>query len=60
MPSTFECTHCKSRYNRVLASVWCAETRTETSTYQCKQCLNLFDIARSTADEDEDEIEQLM
>jgi hypothetical protein len=26
-----------------VASVWVPETKTEVSTYQCKQCLNLFE-----------------
>jgi hypothetical protein len=26
-----------------VASVWVPETETEVSTYQCKQCLNLFE-----------------
>jgi transcription elongation factor Elf1 len=43
MPSTFECSFCKSRYNKLVASVWVLETETEVSTYQCKQCLNLFE-----------------
>jgi len=42
MPSTFECPYCKSRYNKWVASTWEPETETEVGTYQCKQCLSLF------------------
>jgi transcription elongation factor Elf1 len=43
MPSTFECPFCKSRYNKWVASVWEPESKAEITTYQCKNCLNLFE-----------------
>lgn len=51
MPSTFECPRCKSRYNNFVISVWNESSKTETTTYQCKQCLNLFDIERFCPDD---------
>ena len=53
MPSTFECPFCKSRYNNWVASVWMPETETEVSTYQCKQCLNLFEHKIFCGEEEE-------
>lgn len=56
MPSTFECPVCQSRYNTFVTSVWDAASITETTTYQCKGCLNLFEIKRVYSDDDEDEL----
>jgi hypothetical protein len=36
-----------------VASVWVPETETEVSTYQCKQCLNLFEHKIFCGEEDE-------
>jgi transcription elongation factor Elf1 len=54
MPSTFECPFCKSRYNNWIASTWEPETETEVSTYQCKQCLTLFEHKISFPEEESD------
>jgi transcription elongation factor Elf1 len=43
MPSTFKCPFCRSRYNKWVASSCKSETKTEVSTYHCKQCLSLFE-----------------
>ena len=59
MPSTFECPYCKSRDNNWVSSVWNPETRIDLTTYQCKQCLNFFEIGWSTAEE-EPEDEQVL
>jgi hypothetical protein len=57
MVSTFECPHCQSRCNDLISSCHNLETSTETKTFQCKDCLQLFDVARSTSEMDEDEHE---
>jgi transcription elongation factor Elf1 len=49
MPSTFECPFCKSRYNKWVASE--GKPEVEITTYQCKDCLNLFEISHPIADE---------
>lgn len=58
MPSTFECPFCKSRYNRWVASAWDAETRTDVSTYQCKNCLSLFEHKIYLPPDSEDEADE--
>jgi len=52
MPSTFECPNCHSRRNNWIASK-ATDSSTETTTYQCKDCLHLFDIDRPISDEDD-------
>jgi transcription elongation factor Elf1 len=53
MPSIFECPFCKSRYNNWVSSVWAPKAETEISTYQCKECLNLFEHKILCGEEDE-------
>jgi len=50
MPSTFECPFCKSRYNKWVASE--GKPEAEITTYQCKDCLNLFQISRPIASDE--------
>ncbi len=60
MPSTFECPFCKSRYNKWGASVWIPEMQTDVSTYQCKQCLDLFEHKIFCAEENETDEELIL
>ena len=55
MPSTFECPVCQSRYNKLLSSTYDAPSTTETVTYQCADCLNLFDIDHFLPETDDEE-----
>ena len=55
MSSTFECPFCQSRSHIFLTDTWDEKTRINTSTYQCKQCLNLFEKEWSTAESGETE-----
>jgi DNA-directed RNA polymerase subunit M/transcription elongation factor TFIIS len=50
MPSTFECPHCRSRYNNLITSKWNPATSIETTTYQCKHCFNFFNVDFSMAE----------
>jgi transcription elongation factor Elf1 len=52
MPSTFECPFCKSRQNKWVASE--GKPEAEVTTYQCKDCLNLFEISHPIAPDETD------
>ncbi|MEG4521162.1 MULTISPECIES: hypothetical protein [unclassified Microcoleus] len=55
MPSTFECPYCHSRYNWLISSEWLPDEEIEKSTYQCKQCLALFDHRLHLPEQPEEE-----
>ena len=52
MPLTLECPYCASCSNTFLGSFYSAVLTTKTTTYQCNQCLNLFDIPPSLLADD--------
>jgi transcription elongation factor Elf1 len=52
MPSTFGCPFCKSRQNKWVASE--GKPEAEITTYQCKDCLNLFQISHPIAPDEAD------
>ncbi len=53
MPSTFKCPYCQSQYNK-----WISDEEKPgglLNTYQCKDCLNLFEIFWNISDDSEDD-----